>query len=142
MKYIIGKNRSQMEFYSLEELISQDNEVRLIDLFVDSLPLPDFGFKALKQNEQGGRPAGDGTKLRAQNSKKNNFNQKKIDRHLAYIESKLDEYNAILAQEDGDAEQKTNAQKKIEEHLLHKQKSRGTKKARSHCDATIQNIGM
>jgi hypothetical protein len=27
--------------------------------------------------------AGDSTKLRAQNSKKNNFNQKKIDRHLA-----------------------------------------------------------
>ena len=27
--------------------------------------------------------AGDGTKLRAQNSKKNNYNQKKIDRHLA-----------------------------------------------------------
>jgi hypothetical protein len=77
MKYIIGKNRSQMEFYSLEELISQDNEVRLIDLFVDSLPLPDFGFEAPKQNEQVGRPAGDGTKLRAQNSKKNNFNQKK-----------------------------------------------------------------
>ena len=46
--------------------------------------------------------AGDGTKLRAQNSKKNNYNQKKIDRHLAYIETKLEEYNAILAQEDAD----------------------------------------
>jgi transposase len=34
----------------------------------------------------------DGTKLRAQNSKKNNFNQKKIDDHLAYIENKLHEY--------------------------------------------------
>lgn len=34
----------------------------------------------------------DGTKLRAQNSKKNNFNQKKIDDHLAYIENKLREY--------------------------------------------------
>jgi transposase len=33
--------------------------------------------------------AGDGTKLRAQNSKKNNYNQKEIDRHLAYIETKL-----------------------------------------------------
>lgn len=40
--------------------------------------------------------AGDGTKLRAQNSKKNNYNQKKIERHLAYIEAKLEEYNAIL----------------------------------------------
>ncbi|MCZ2249318.1 MAG: IS1182 family transposase [Bacteroidia bacterium] len=204
MKYIIGKNRNQVEFYSLEELIEQDNEVRLIDLFVDSLPLGEFGFSESKQNEQGGRPsyhpsdllklfiygylnrirssrqlekecvrnmevkwlmrnlvpdhntisnfrkdnpkaikkvfratvelaknfeliggkllAGDGTKLRAQNSKKNNFNQKKIDRHLAYIEAKLEEYNAVLAQEDGDSEQKAKAQKKIEEHLFHKQK--------------------
>ncbi len=36
--------------------------------------------------------ATDGTKLRAQNSKKNNYNQKKIDDHLAYIENKLREY--------------------------------------------------
>jgi len=36
--------------------------------------------------------ATDGTKLRAQNSKKNNFNQKKINDHLAYIEKKLNEY--------------------------------------------------
>ncbi len=36
--------------------------------------------------------AGDSTKLRAQNSKKNNFNQSKIDRHIAYIDNKLEEY--------------------------------------------------
>jgi hypothetical protein len=36
--------------------------------------------------------ATDGTKLRAQNSKKNNYNQKKIDDHLAYIENRLHEY--------------------------------------------------
>lgn len=46
--------------------------------------------------------AGDSTKLRAQNSKKNNFNQKKIDRHLEYIDNKLKEYNHALAQNDGD----------------------------------------
>ncbi|NQU52028.1 MAG: transposase [Bacteroidetes bacterium] len=46
--------------------------------------------------------AGDSTKLRAQNSKKNNFNQKKIDRHLEYIENKLAEYNNALAESDGD----------------------------------------
>jgi len=40
--------------------------------------------------------AGDGTKLRAQNSKKNNYNQKKIDRHLAYIEGKLEEYKSRI----------------------------------------------
>lgn len=40
--------------------------------------------------------AGDGTKLRAQNSKKNNYNQKKIDRHIAYIDNKLSEYCKAL----------------------------------------------
>lgn len=45
MKYVIGKNRNQIEFYSLEELIDKDNEVRLIDLFVDSLPLLEYGFE-------------------------------------------------------------------------------------------------
>ena len=33
--------------------------------------------------------AGDSTKLRAQNSKKNNYNKKKIQRHLDYIDCKL-----------------------------------------------------
>lgn len=191
MKYVIGKNRNQIEFYSLEELIEKDNEVRLIDLFVDSLPLLEYGFEKPKQNEKGGRPAyhpsdllklyiygyqnrirssrqlekecvrnlevkwlmrglipdhntisnfrrdnpdaikkvfratvelaknfeliggkllaGDGTILRAQNSKKKNYNQAKIDRHLAYIETKLNEYNAILANEDGDKVEKEKA---------------------------------
>jgi transposase len=48
--------------------------------------------------------AGDSTKLRAQNSKKNNFNQKKIDRHLQHIEARLQEYTQALAQADGDPE--------------------------------------
>jgi transposase len=34
----------------------------------------------------------DGTKIRAQNSKKNNYNQKKIDRHLKYIEDRTAKY--------------------------------------------------
>ncbi len=34
----------------------------------------------------------DGTKVRAHNSKKNNYNPKKIERHLAYIEEKTNEY--------------------------------------------------
>ncbi|WP_299756343.1 IS1182 family transposase [uncultured Pontibacter sp.] len=44
--------------------------------------------------------AGDSTKLRAQNSKKNNFNRGKIARHLAYIEDKLSDYQLALAQTD------------------------------------------
>src|SRR5690554_7808912 len=66
--------------------------------------------------------AGDGSVFRAQNSKKNNYNQKKIDRHLAYIEAKLDEYNQILANEDGDKEEKQKAQEKINQHLKHQEK--------------------
>ena len=60
--------------------------------------------------------AGDGTKLRAQNSKKNNFNQAKIDKHTAYIDRKLEEYNAMLSCEDGDhsnPEQKKELTEKI-----------------------------
>jgi hypothetical protein len=49
--------------------------------------------------------AGDSTKLRAQNSKKNNFNEGKIERHLAYIDAKLDEYNKLLAEADDDNKQ-------------------------------------
>jgi transposase len=46
--------------------------------------------------------AGDSTKLRAQNSKKNNFNLKKIERHLEYIDGKLSEYQQQLANADQD----------------------------------------
>ncbi|MFZ1423456.1 MAG: hypothetical protein WAS55_06510 [Saprospiraceae bacterium] len=42
----------------------------------------------------------DGTKSRAHNSKKNNYNQKKIDRHLAYIEEKSNEYLSHLEEND------------------------------------------
>ena len=184
MKYIQGQNRSQTYLFpvSLDDAVEADNEVRLIDVFVDSLALERYGFR-IDQGEEG-RPAyhpgdllklfiygymnkirssrrlekeskrnievmwllgslqpdhntisnfrrdnpkairkvfretvkianhfnliggtliaGDSTKFRAQNSKKNNFNQKKISRHLDYIENKLQEYNQALAQSDGD----------------------------------------
>ncbi|MGY6650349.1 IS1182 family transposase [Wenyingzhuangia sp. IMCC45574] len=44
--------------------------------------------------------AGDSTKLRAQNSKKNNYNPKKVQRHIEYIDNKLLEHEAELAKED------------------------------------------
>lgn len=62
--------------------------------------------------------AGDGTKLRAQNSKKNNYNERKIAKHLAYIESKLNEYNKALSTADGDT--KEAIEKKIIKHQKHK----------------------
>jgi transposase len=184
MKFIQGHDRHQTHLFpvSLEESVEQDNEVRVIDLFVESLPLKEFGFdmdfiengapayhpgdllklyiygyrnkirssrdlekeskrnievmwllkglqpdhntisnfrrdnpKAIKKvfratvqiakhfNLIGGKLiAGDSTKLRAQNSKKNNYNQGKIERHLAYIDNKLEEYNKALQEADGD----------------------------------------
>jgi transposase len=202
MKFIKGKDRGQLEFYCLEDLIGSDNEVRLIDLFVGSLDLATYGFKT--QFVENGRPAyhpadllrlflygylnrtrssrelekecmrnlevmwlmrglipdhntianfrknnpraiqkvfratvqlakhfdliggklvaGDSTKLRAQNSKKNNFNLKKIERHLVYIDAKLEEYSSILADEDGDAQTLTEAHDRIKRHLNQRDK--------------------
>ena len=58
----------------------------------------------------------DGTKSRAHNSKKANFSQKKIDRHLAYIEEKTLEYLTDLEQNDNqeNSTKITNIQAKIE----------------------------
>lgn len=187
MQFIEGKNRSQSILFpqSLDQIIDTDNEVRIIDLFVESIKLDDFHFiikvtkegrpayhpkdllkifvygylnhirssrqleKECKRNIEliwlmkqltpdhntisnfrrdnekaikkvfrytvsiakqfdliGGKLiAGDSTKLRAQNSKKNNFNEAKIERHIAYIDAKLEEYNNALAVADNDNKQ-------------------------------------
>lgn len=57
----------------------------------------------------------DGTKVRAHNSKKSNYNPKKIQRHLAYIEEKTNEYLNELEQNDAkESEEKVrNVQQKI-----------------------------
>ena len=184
MKFIKGQDRTQTHLFpvSVDQSIDQDNEVRLIDFFVDSLSLSDYGFKSVfiengrpayhpadllklyiygylnktrssrdleratkinieviwllralhpdhntisnfrKDNPKairnvfratvkiakhfnliGGKLiAGDSSKFRAQNSKKNNFNLKKIDRHTAYIDKKLEEHNKELASADDD----------------------------------------
>src|SRR4051812_26383858 len=202
MQFIEGTPRNQAVLFtqSLEELIEADNEVRLIDLFAESIHLPDFHFTIKTTKE--GRPAyhpqdllklfiygylnrirssrqlekeckrnielmwllkqlvpdhntianfrrdnekairkvfrhtvsiakqfdliggkllaGDSTKLRAQNSKKNNFNESKIIQHLQYIEKRLDEYNHAL--EEADEENK-----KIIEEQIQKQNNRKDK---------------
>ena len=200
-KYIQGQNRAQTYLFpvTLDDAVDAENEVRLIDLFVDGLDLGEFGFTV--QHTENGRPAyhpadllklyiygylnrvrssrclekeskrnieviwllknlspdhntisnfrrdnpaaikkvfaqtvkiakyfdliggtliaGDSTKLRAQNSKKNNFNQKKIDRHLEYIENKLEEYNKALEESDGD--RKEEIKKEIKKQELRKE---------------------
>jgi len=64
--------------------------------------------------------AGDSTKLRAQNSKKNNFNENKIIQHIEYIDKKLDEYTTALADADED-------NKKIIQQEIEKQNDRKDK---------------
>ena len=50
-------------------------------------------------------------------SKKNNFNEGKIEKHIAYIDTKLEEYNKALASADDD-------NKKIIEQEIKKHKGR------------------
>jgi transposase len=188
MKFIQGQNRNQINLFpvSLDQSIDPENEVRIIDLFVESLSIKDYGFRT--DFQENGRPAyhpsdllklfiygylnkvrssrdlekeckrnievmwllkflrpdhntianfrrdnpkaikkvfrttvqiarhfdliggkliaGDSTKFRAQNSKKNNFNQSKIDRHIAYIDNKLEEYTRALSENDDDTAEK------------------------------------
>ncbi|WP_300435429.1 IS1182 family transposase [Christiangramia sp.] len=197
MKFIQGTDRRQASLFpvTLDDIIEQDNTVRAIDIFVNSLELAQLGFKA--DFGENGRPAyspatllklyiygymnkvrssrqlekeckrnielmwllegltpdhntinnfrrdnpkaikkvfratvsiarnfgliggiliaGDSTKLRAQNSKKNNYNQKKIQRQLEYIDKKLQQYNELLAEEDGDTN-RNEIQKEINKH--------------------------
>jgi transposase len=208
MKFIQGHNRNQINLFpvSLDQSIDPDNEVRIIDLFVGSLSLKDYGFRTVFP--ENGRPAyhpadllrlfiygylnkirssrdpekeckrnieviwllkclkpdhntianfrrdnpkaikkvfrvtvqiakhfdliggkliaGDSTKLRAQNSKKNNFNQAKIERHIAYIDNKLEEYTRALSQHDGDDIEQ--AQEKIKKQQERKDQYRGIEK--------------
>jgi transposase len=57
MRFIEGKNRKQSSLFpvSLEDAINQENEVRAVDVFVDSLDLQDMGFRV--NFPEGGRPA-------------------------------------------------------------------------------------
>jgi len=75
----------------------------------------------------------DSFKIRAQNSLKNNFNQKKVDRHLEYIDGRISEYlDQLDAEEDRekrksirakvkDQKRKQTKYRKIEEELASKQ---------------------
>ena len=57
MQFIEGKNRTQSILFpnSLDQIIEQNNEVRIIDLFIESINLTDFQF-VIKTSKEG-RPA-------------------------------------------------------------------------------------
>lgn len=207
MEYLQGELREQTVLFEtcIDDMVPEDNTVRLIDQFVNALNLDQMGFKVLAPK---GRPpynpadllklyiygymnrmrssrvlekechrnieviwllktlkpdhntisrfrkdnpkaikrvfrhsvalaknfnliggvliAGDSTKLRAQNSKKNNYNKKKIKRHLEYIEKKLEQHNIELAQADGDKAEEI--QQQIDKHNRHQQKYKAIQK--------------
>lgn len=63
----------------------------------------------------------DSFKVRAQNSLKNNYNQGKIDRHLDYIDSRINEFEKALDQADSE-EEKAELAEKIETQKERKSK--------------------
>jgi len=180
MDFIQGFDRDQLQMMNFDSFVKNDSWARVVDLFVDILPLADLGFKDTPADEgrppfhpsdllklylygyknhlrssrklahacevnmeviwllKGLRPSArkiayfrknnatafkkafrhfvlllkemglidgktiaiDSFKIRAQNSLKNNFNQKKIDRHIEYIDNKIEQYQQELEQED------------------------------------------
>ena len=51
-----GKNRNQISFFCLEEIIGEENEVRAVDAFIDCLDLEKLGFE-IKGKINNGAPA-------------------------------------------------------------------------------------
>src|ERR1043166_957465 len=177
MQFIQGSDRNQTYFATLEDQVSKDNPVRLMDAFIDKVDLSKLGFIGMVHKSEGRPPyapavllklylygylnkirssrklekecirntelewllqnltpnyhtiadfrkvhavplqsmfrlyvqflgdAGllgkttigiDGSKFKAVNSKKNNFSQKKIDKHRQFIEDKAQKYLAEL----------------------------------------------
>lgn len=81
--------------------------------------------------------AGDSTKLRAQNSKKNNYNLKKVARHIEYIDKKLEEHNTALAKADNDKEQQDHKDQ-IDKHNNQRKRYEGINKTLKE-DTTTTN---
>ncbi len=54
--YIEGANRHQSYFSTLEDQVSSDNAVRLIDAFIDKLDLERLGFSKIIHKCEGRPP--------------------------------------------------------------------------------------
>src|SRR5690606_6317401 len=67
--------------------------------------------------------AGDNKKIREQDSKKKNFNQKIIQRHLDYIDTKLEQYNKALEKRETQ-NKKEEIKKDINKHQGHRKQYR------------------
>lgn len=204
MKFIQKTDRFQAVIFpkTLEELVGDNNFVRVIDLYVDSLNLKELGFKT--EFSENGRPryhpadllklyiygymnkirssrdlekecirnvevmwlignlvpdhntisnfrrdnprgiekafrntvevaqnfdliggaliAGDSSRFRAQNSKKNNFTKGKIEEHIKYLDRKVKEYNDLLDNADNNNEVTKEIEEKIKDCEVRKDK--------------------
>lgn len=195
MSYKQGIAREQISMFSLDCVITNNNAVRLIDLFVEQLDLAILGFTKTTVRKEGCPPynakdmlklyyygylnrirssrkleaectrnielwwllhqlmpgyhtiadfrkdnaaafkkafkmfvsflkgeellaaeiiAIDGTKIRAQNNKKNNFNEAGLAKHAAYIENKTQEYLTLLDEYDALEDKQAGTLKKQE----------------------------
>lgn len=212
---LIGQDRNQFQMICLENFVSPESHARVVDAFVDFLPLEKLGFET-KGEIDNGRPAypaedllklyfygylnrvrssrrlqreaetnmeaiwllkglqpcyktiadfravnkkafksafrtfnvflrdeglfskdtvaTDGSKFRAQNSKKNNYNEKKIDGHLKYIEKQterylkeMDELDSMEDTEEIRLEQATAISGKLDHLTVRKEKYDGLK---------------
>lgn len=197
-----GQNRFQIQMFSLDQMVLEESEVRLIDVFVDALDLESFEFEIRGEKERGSSSysmdslvklyyygylnktrssrdleklcrcnvevmwllkglqpkyrtianfrkdnkkslslvfkafvvwlrgedlldseivAIDGSKIRAQNSKKNNYNAKKVEQQLKYNEEKIEEYLEELDNVDGE-EKREELLSKVEKYKKGKKK--------------------
>ena len=56
MQFKQGQNREQMFMTSMSEWVAEDSWARIVDLFVDALPMSTFGFANDKLNAEGNEP--------------------------------------------------------------------------------------
>ncbi|MFC4231586.1 transposase [Parasediminibacterium paludis] len=56
MQFIPGNNRHQTYFSTLDEQVTADNSVRLIDAFIDKLDMQRLGFTGIVHKSEGRPP--------------------------------------------------------------------------------------
>ena len=64
INYIVGENRNQVRMTTLEQLVAPNSRVRVIDLFVDILPIDKLGVKHVKLQSEGTLPYNPSTLLK------------------------------------------------------------------------------
>ena len=64
MQFIIGNNRHQTFFSTLDDQVSNDNAARLMDAFIDKLDLQKLGFSGTVHKSEGRPPYAPGVLLK------------------------------------------------------------------------------